>query len=247
MRVALVTGASRNIGRAIAEDLATHGWHVAVNSRDPELVDRVVAGIRAGGGSASAAVADITDPDAVSRVVAHIESEHGPISCLVSSVGCRAHGLVEDHSLDDWNHVMTTVLTGAFLVSRHVAPGMRDRRHGRIITIAGATGQTGAPQRTALVAAKAGLIGLTKALAHELAPFGVTANSVSPGPIDTGRRAELGDAEAAEATYRDAAASVPMGRLGTVAEVASACSFLASDEAAFVTGQVLGVNGGRVM
>jgi NAD(P)-dependent dehydrogenase (short-subunit alcohol dehydrogenase family) len=244
MRVALVTGATKNIGYAIAEALAASGAAVAVNGRDPRAVEDAVQRLTAAGATAAPAVGDIATEEGVRQVVDAAVERFGQVDVLVNNAGVRAHGALVDMALADWRSVLDTVLTGAFLTTRAVLGGMCDRGYGRIINIAGVSGQTGAPHRAPLVAAKSGIIGLTKATAHEAAPHGVTANAVSPGLIDTQRSATLGDASVAAAHYQQMAAAVPLRRQGTVSEVAALCAFLASDDAAFITGQVYGINGG---
>jgi NAD(P)-dependent dehydrogenase (short-subunit alcohol dehydrogenase family) len=247
MRVAIVTGAARNIGYAIAKALAGAGIAVAVNGRDEAAVDRAVEQLVAAGATAAPAPADVTSEAGVRAMVDDVLARWGRVDILVNNAGVRAHGPLVDTDLADWRAVLDTVLTGSFLTTRAVLGQMCDRGWGRIVNIAGLGGQQGAAGRAPLVTAKSGIIGLTKATAHEAAAHGVTVNAVSPGLIDTQRPPSLGDPAFAQAHYARMAAAVPMGRKGQVSEVAALCSFLCSDEAGYITGQVYGVNGGAYM
>ena len=247
MTIALVTGATRNIGFATALALAESGMTVAVNGRHEKQVREAVQRLEARGGRAVAAVADVSSESDVSRMVDQLSDRTGQVDVLVNNAGVRAHGPLAALSLDDWRTVVDTVLTGSFLTIRAVMPAMIERRWGRIVNIAGVSGQSGASGRAPVVAAKSGVIGLTKATAHEGAPYGVTANAVSPGLIDTERSPTLGDDAVAEAHYERMAAKVPVGRQGEPAEVAALCTYLCSGAAGFITGQVFGINGGVYM
>lgn len=247
MRVALVTGATKNIGYAIASALARGGTAVAVNGRDAAAVQDAVRRLEAEGATAAPAVGSIAGEEGVQAVVDAAVQRLGPVDVLVNNAGLRAHGPLATMALEDWSAVLDTVLTGSFLTTRAVLPGMCERGWGRVVNIAGVSGQKGAADRAPVVAAKSGLIGLTKATAHEAAPSGVTANAISPGLIDTQRSQSLGDAAVARAHYAHMAAQVPLQRQGSPAEVASLCAFLCSEDAGFITGQVYGINGGALM
>ena len=247
MTVALVTGATKNIGFAVAEALARRGTTVAVNGRDPDRVAGAVARLGSDGLDAVPAVGDVRSEASVAEMVRHVTDRAGPVDVLVNNAVVRAHAPLVDLPLEEWQAVVDTVLTGAFLTTRAVLGGMAERGWGRIVNLAGVSGQSGAAGRAPVVAAKAGIIGLTKAIAHEGAPHGVTANAVSPGLIDTRRSPTLGDRTVAAAHYVQMAAEVPVGRQGTPEEVAAMCGYLCSEEAAFVTGQVFNVNGGAYM
>jgi NAD(P)-dependent dehydrogenase (short-subunit alcohol dehydrogenase family) len=247
MRVALVTGATKNIGYAIAEGLAGSGATVALNGRNAQAVGEAVERLSATGATVVPAVGDISTEDGVRTVINEVLERLGRVDILVNNAGVRAHGPLVDTELADWQAVLDTVLTGSFLTTRAVLGGMCERGWGRIINIAGVSGQSGAAGRPAVVAAKAGLIGLTKATAHEGAEHGVTVNAVSPGLIDTQRSPTRGDNSVAAEHYKQMAANVPLGRQGHVSEVGALCAFLCSQEAGFITGQVYGINGGVYM
>ncbi len=247
MRVALVTGATKNIGFAIAEALAASGAAVALNGRNPDAVAEAVERLSATGATVAPAVGDISSEDGVRKMTGEVVERLGSVDILVNNAGIRSHAPLAETDLADWQAVMDTVLTGAFLTTRAVLGGMCDVGWGRIVNIAGVSGQSGAAGRPAVIAAKAGIIGLTKATAHEAAAHGVTANAVSPGLIDTQRSPTRGDSSLAAEHYKQMAADVPLGRQGHVSEVGALCAFLCSEQAGFITGQVYAINGGVYM
>jgi 3-oxoacyl-[acyl-carrier protein] reductase len=238
--IALVTGGSRGIGAAICGELAAAGATVAVNyARDAESAGAVVAAIEAAGGSAVAVQGDISSADGAAALAAAVESDVGPVDSLVNNAGITRDDLIMRLSEDDWRAVIDTNLGGAFFTSRALSRPMLKRRRGSIVNISSVVGVRGNAGQTNYAASKAGLIGLTKALAKELGGRGIRVNAIAPGYIAT----ELTDAlpdQAREAIL----ANTPLGRLGDPADVARAVRFLCSDAAGFITGDVLAVDGG---
>jgi|SRR5579862_594309 len=241
-KTALVTGASRGIGRACALALAKAGARVAVAARQAEKLEEVAAEIRAAGGEAFVAELDMREAESIRKAIARTAKEFGRIDILVNNAGVTKDGLAVRMKPEDWELVLATNLTGAFIASQQVLMGMMRERWGRIINITSVVGQAGNAGQANYVASKAGLIGLTKSLAQEVASRNITVNAVAPGFIDT----DMTQALAAELKDR-ITAGIPLGRLGTAEEVAGAVRFLASDEAAYITGHVLSVNGGMYM
>lgn len=243
-KFALVTGATRNLGEATARRLARDGFAVVLTGRDVAAGERVRAEIEQDGGRAIWIAGDASSESEVAAVVERAHAELGPITVLVNNAGTRHAGSILDTTLEDWNRVMATVLTGTFLYTRAVLPDMYAAGWGRVINLAGVSGQMGAVDRSAMVAAKSGIIGFTKAMSLEAAPHGITVNTVSPALIDTQRVPVSGDAEGAAAHYRELTAQIPVGRPGRVKDVAAFISFLCSEDAGYVTGQLHAINGG---
>jgi 3-oxoacyl-[acyl-carrier protein] reductase len=240
---AVVTGGSRGIGRAIVLRLATQGADVAFSYRGNQAAaQQTAAAVEALGRRAIAIQGDVTDPASAEALVAAALAAFGSVDILVNNAGVTRDDLIMRMSLDAWREVLETNLFGAFYATKAVTRPMLKARAGRIINISSVSGQAGQTGQANYSAAKAGLIGLTKATARELASRGITANAVAPGFVLTELTQDLPEPLKAEITNR-----TPLGRFGTVEEIASAVAFLASDEAAFITGQVLAVDGGLVM
>jgi 3-oxoacyl-[acyl-carrier protein] reductase len=241
---ALVTGASRGIGAAIAKALAREGWPVGVNYRsDADGAEAVVKEITDAGGRAVAVQADVSDLDAADALFERLEEELGPVLVLVNNAGVRADGLSPQIDDEDWAKVIDTNLSAAFRLTRRALRPMIRGRFGRVVNIASIVGAERAnPGQANYAASKAGLVAMTKTVATEVARRGVTVNAVAPGLIETDMTKAI-----TEDAKTDWSAQIPLGRMGTPAEIAAAVSFLASDEASYITGQVLAVNGGMYM
>jgi 3-oxoacyl-[acyl-carrier protein] reductase len=240
-KVALVTGASRGIGRALAWRLAEQGATVIAAARDDHAT-ACVADITRSGHRAEALSIDVTDTSALERVPGGIVDRHGRLDVIVSNAGITRDQLLLRMKRQEWDAVLATNLTATFVLTQAAMRPMLKQRGGRIIAISSVVGQTGNAGQTNYAASKAGLIGFAKALAREVASRNITVNVIAPGMIDT----EMTRALAGRAQV-DWSAQIPLGRLGTVDEVAAAACFLASDEASYITGHVLGVNGGMYM
>lgn len=245
-RIALVTGSGRNIGREVALAFARAGASVVVNGhQDRPALDETVRLVTEAGGRAHAVLADVADGAAARAMVAEAERVLGaPVDIVVANVGIRRTRPFLDTSLQDWNDCLAVNLTSAFHLAQAALPAMLRQGHGRFIHLSGLTIATGRyAGKVPVLAAKAGLHGLAKGLAAEFGDRGITANVVAPGMV----RTERDWSQYAHTSEESARARVPAGRLATVADVAAACLYLASDEAAFVNGQTLHVNGGEVM
>lgn len=238
-RVALVSGGSRGIGRAVVTRLAADGFDVAFCYRSqPEAAEHTAAAVGGAGSRVVAKRVDVTDPGAVHAMVAQVEDELGPIAAVVTSAG-----IIRDQSLvtmtdRDWHEVIETNLTGTFHVCRAAIFPMMKRRRGSIVTISSVAGVQGSPGQTNYSAAKAGIIGFTKALAKEVGRYGIRANAVTPGFIDTSMTSGLSGELRDELVRR-----IPLGRLGEAGEVAELVAFLSSDRAAYITAGVFPVDG----
>jgi 3-oxoacyl-[acyl-carrier protein] reductase len=247
---AFITGASRNIGRAIALAFAAEGADLVLNTRaNGDELDAVAAECRKAGVRAVSVLGDIADAAVVERMVAQGLAELGAIDVLVCNAAIRPHKTIAETSLDEWHRVVSVNLHSAFYLARAVAPGMKERRRGSIIALGGQSSLTGRSGTVAVTAAKHGLLGLVRALAAELGPFGVRANMVVPGFIDTERRYAEWYPEFRQAPpgAPEQLKDIPLRRLGRPEEIAEACVFLASDASAYVTGDALRVMGGRII
>ncbi len=240
-RVALVTGASRGIGKGIALSLASGGATVIAAARGTNAQATVDA-IVAAGGTAELASLDVTDPASVALVTTDVLARHGRIDILINNAGVTRDQLLLRMKREDWDAVIGANLTGAFTCVQAVLKAMVKARYGRIISITSVVGEGGNAGQANYAASKAGLIGFTKALAQEVASRGITVNAVAPGLIETDMTKAI-----SEGAHEEWAKQIPLQRLGTPEDVAAAVRFLASDEAAYITGHVLAVNGGMRM
>ncbi len=240
--VALVTGASRGIGRKIAEDLASCGATVALAARSLSAIEECAEALCDNGGESLAVQMDISSPEQVKAGIAQIRERFGKIDILVNNAGITQDNLLLRMKEEEWRTVLATNLDGVFFVTKAVIGGMIRQRFGRVINITSVVGQMGNAGQTNYVASKSGLIGFTKALARELGGRNVTVNAVAPGFIDTDMTRDL-----PEKTRGELEASIPLRRLGNAEDVAFGVRFLASKEAGYITGHVLSINGGMYM
>lgn len=241
-RTAFITGASRGIGRACALALSEAGARVALAARNTALLEELATEIRAKGREAFVAPMDMTSAESIQEVFAKTAKEFGPVAILVNNAGITKDGLALRMKKDDWDSVLATNLTGAFLASQQVLQHMMRERWGRIINISSVVGEMGNPGQANYVASKAGLIGLTKALAQEMGSRNITVNAVAPGFIETDMTQKL-----SQELRDNMVGHVALKRIGQPEDVAAAVRFLASEEAAYITGHVLNVNGGLYM
>ncbi|HUK24738.1 MAG TPA: 3-oxoacyl-[acyl-carrier-protein] reductase [Terriglobales bacterium] len=240
--VALITGASQGIGRACALKLASAGASVAVAARNQEKLDELVGEIAASGGVAAAFPMDVSDEEQIKGAIKAVIAQLGKVDILVNNAGITRDQLVMRMKRADWDAVLHTNLTSAYLCVQQVIGSMLKQRWGRIINITSVFGQMGQAGQANYASSKAGLIGLTMALAREFASRSITCNAVAPGFIETAMTSALGDE-----FRQNAVKMIPLGRVGAPEDVANAVAFLASNEASYITGQVLNVNGGMLM
>ena len=241
-RIAFVTGASRGIGKAIALRLAREGRHVVLASRSEGPLSEVKSEIESAGGTASVCVVDISDRDALADAVSTTAKDHGRFDILVNNAGITRDNLLMRMSLDEWDSVIATNLTSAFVAMKAAARPMMKGKFGRIINIASTSGLVGNAGQANYAAAKSGLVGMTRSVARELGGKGVTANVVAPGFINTDMTAELPDEVMASIR-----GMIQVDRLGEPEDIAAAVAFATSDDAGFLTGQVITVDGGMTM
>ncbi len=241
-RTAFITGASRGIGRACAVSLSEAGARVAVAARRLDQLEELAGQLRAQGRDTFVVSIDMSSADSVKEAIAKTAKDFGPIGILVNNAGITRDGLAMRMKKDDWDTVIATNLTGAFLAIQQVLPAMMRERWGRIVNISSVVGESGNPGQSNYVASKAGLIGLTKAIAQEMGSRNITVNAVAPGYVETDMTQGL--SEELKAKMLD---HIPLKRIGRPEDVAAAVRFLASEEASYITGHVLDVNGGLYM
>jgi 2-hydroxycyclohexanecarboxyl-CoA dehydrogenase len=244
-RVAVVTGGGSGIGLAISRRLSSDGNAIAIFDRDQESAAAAAAEIVASGGSAVGLMVDVTDRAQIDQGVVEAGQRLGRPTVLVNSAGLDGFDPFLKITAEKWNRILAVNLTGTFDCCQAVVPGMIEERWGRIVNISSSSAHSGQPMMTHYVASKAGVMGFTKALALELGPKGITVNTIPPGFIDTPmlRKSEARGLLGEGVEYH--AANTPVRRVGTAEDIAAACSFLVSDEASYINGQVIGVNGGR--
>jgi 3-oxoacyl-[acyl-carrier protein] reductase len=238
----LITGASRGIGRACALKLAESGARVALGARNREKLEEVAAAVRSQGREAFVVEMDLASAGSIKDAVSRTAKDFGRIDILVNNGAITRDGLAVRMKKDDWEAVIATNLSGAFFAIQQVLPAMMRERWGRIINVSSVVGESGNPGQANYVASKAGLIGLTKSLAQEMASRNITINAVAPGFIDTDMTAALTPEQREQIVSR-----IPLKRIGSADDVAAAVRFLASDDAGYITGHVLDVNGGMYM
>jgi len=241
--IAVVTGASKGLGRQMAESLAAGGAAVALVARNSELLDKVAAGIREKGGTAEVIVADVHDEGAVAEAAQQVKDRLGVCDILINNAGINNRKSIEDFTLAEWNEILGVNLTGPFLCSRAFVPGMKAKMWGRIINMTSIMTHISLPNRTGYSTTKAGLLGFTKALALELAPYGVTVNGISPGPFATEMNKPLIEDPEKNKIFLE---RIPLGRWGKVKEIGALAAYLCSEDAAFITGTDIVIDGGWI-
>ena len=241
-KIAIVTGASQGIGKIIAFELAKSGAHVACISRNKKAIESIVEEITINGGQASSFPCDISDSDTLSEIITEIIKENSRIDILVNNAGITKDSLLIRMSIEQWDDVINTNLKGAFHCTKAVVRYMMKNKFGRIINITSIVGLTGNAGQANYAASKAGLIGMTKSIAKEVASRGITANCIAPGWIETSMTDKLSGE-----VKNQFLSHIPVGRIGSPDDIANAVIFLASDEAGYITGQTITVDGGRII
>ena len=241
-KIAVVTGASQGIGKIIAFELAKSGAHVACISRNKKAIESIVDEITINGGQASSFPCDISDSDTLSEIITEIIKENSRIDILVNNAGITKDSLLMRMSIEQWDDVINTNLKGAFHCTKAVVRYMMKNKFGRIINITSIVGLTGNAGQANYAASKAGLIGMTKSIAKEVASRGITANCIAPGWIETSMTDKLSGE-----VKNQFLSHIPVGRIGSPDDIANAVIFLASDEAGYITGQTITVDGGRII
>ena len=241
-QICLVTGASRGIGNAIAIELAMRGHTVIGTGTSTAGAEKVTSDLRTAGAEGRGAVLEVNDPEQVESVIKDITDEFGPISVLVNNAGVTEDNLLMRMKPSQWERTLNTNLASVFALTKLCLKGMTKARYGRIINLSSVVGATGNAGQTNYAASKAGLIGLTKSLALEIASRGITVNAVAPGFIDTDMTSALGEDQRTKLLE-----AIPLARLGRADDISKAVAFLVSDDASYITGQVLHVNGGMHM
>ncbi|PWU01819.1 MAG: short-chain dehydrogenase [Terriglobia bacterium] len=240
-RVAVITGASKGLGKAMAQALASEGSAVALVARDADALNRVAAEIEAAGGEADVFPADVTREEKVQRSETEIIGRFGKVNILINNAGVNLRKPITELSLDDWRRVMDTNVTSAFLMCRAFIPHMKGQGYGRILNMTSIMSRVSLPERTLYSASKAALLGMTRALALELAPEGITANGISPGPFATDLTRPLMENPQLNAQFM---ANVPLARWGKPEEIGHLAVYLCSEEAGFITGTDILIDGG---
>jgi 2-hydroxycyclohexanecarboxyl-CoA dehydrogenase len=245
-RTAVVTGGASGIGLAICRHLADRQHRVAVLDLDGGAAERAAEDLRAHGAQALASAVDVSDRRTVDEALGKVRSEFGPVEIIVTSAGIAAFSKFTDITIEAWDRIIAVNLTGTFHCLQAAIPDMLTARWGRIVTISSSSAQSGAPRMGHYVASKGGVIALTRSLAREYARFGITVNTIPPSSIET-PMAQAARSDGNVPSADDMAGHIPVGRVGTPDDIAAACAFLCSEEASYITGQVIGVNGGAVI
>jgi NAD(P)-dependent dehydrogenase (short-subunit alcohol dehydrogenase family) len=240
-RIAVITGASKGLGKQMAQSLAAAGAAVALVARSGELLQEVAANIRGQGGKAEVLTSSVTDEAGVGEVARQVAEKLGVCDILINNAGINNRKSIEDFTLAEWNEILAVNLTGPFLLARAFVPGMKKKRFGRILNMTSIMSHVSLPNRTGYSSTKAGLLGFTKALALELAPFNITVNGISPGPVGTEMNKPLMEDPEKNAMFT---ARIPVGRWGKVEEIGALAVYLCSEEAGFITGTDIVIDGG---